>query len=113
VPKRRQQGFVHGRFERDDFGDAKSLLHILGIESLNVADALLKPLDPAPLLFDGKDRCFGLGTEGLGRRGDLSACCSYAERDDRSGMGFKSMFVFGRGGDSTDWPYVTVTKWRQ
>jgi hypothetical protein len=34
VPECRRQGFVDGRFERDDFGVAKSLPHFLGIESL-------------------------------------------------------------------------------
>ena len=60
VPKCRGQRFVDGRFEREDFGDAKSLLHLLGIESLKVPDALLQPLYATPLLFGGEDRCFGL-----------------------------------------------------
>jgi len=48
MPKCRRQRFVNGRFERKDFGDAKSLLHFLGIESLKVPDALLQPLDATP-----------------------------------------------------------------
>jgi hypothetical protein len=50
VPERRRQGFIDGRFQCDDFGIAKSLF--LGIESLEVGDALLHPLDTAPPLSD-------------------------------------------------------------
>jgi hypothetical protein len=52
---------VDGLFEHEDFGDAQSLLHFLGIESLQALDALLQPLDTTPLLADGEDRRFGLG----------------------------------------------------
>jgi hypothetical protein len=61
VPKCRRQGFVDGRFERNDFGVAKSLPYFLGIESLQACDALLQPLDPALLLAGGQDRRSGLG----------------------------------------------------
>jgi hypothetical protein len=61
VPKCRRQGFVDGRFEREDFGDAHSPLHILGIKSLQALHALLQPLDTTPLLSDGQNRRFGLG----------------------------------------------------
>src|SRR5271169_1619380 len=61
VPECRRQGFVDGRFEREDLGVAKSLPHFLGIESLKACDRLLQPLDTTPLLSDGQDRRFGLG----------------------------------------------------
>src|ERR1700674_4451204 len=61
VPECRRQGFVDGRFERDEFGVAKSLLHFLGIESLKACDALLQPLDMTLLLAGGQDRRSGLG----------------------------------------------------
>jgi hypothetical protein len=61
VPECRGQGFVDGRFERDDFGVAKSLAHFLIIESLKACDALLQPLDTTPLLAGGQDRRSGLG----------------------------------------------------
>jgi hypothetical protein len=76
LSKCRGQGFIDGRFEGDDFGDAKSLLHFLGIKSLKVADALLKLFDATPLLFDSEDRCFGLA--GLGARGAADGTTGHA-----------------------------------
>jgi hypothetical protein len=71
LSKSRGQAFIDSGFERKDFGDAKSLLHFLGIESLKVADALLQPLYATPLLFGGEDRCFGLwGLAADGTTGD-------------------------------------------
>jgi hypothetical protein len=51
VPECRRQGFVDADFEREDFGNAKSALHLPGIESVNAFDALPKPLGTTPLLF--------------------------------------------------------------
>jgi hypothetical protein len=50
VPECRRQGFVDGLFEREDFGDAQSLLRFPEIESLEALDALLQPLDTPALL---------------------------------------------------------------
>src|ERR1700686_3929228 len=52
VPERRRQGFVDGRFEREDRRGA--LARFLGIESLKTGNALLQPLDATPLLSDGQ-----------------------------------------------------------
>src|SRR5271169_629230 len=59
VPECRRQGFVDGRFEREDRRGA--LPRFLRIESLKAGDALLQPLDTTPLLSDGQDWRFGLG----------------------------------------------------
>ena len=48
----RTQGFVDVGFERADFGDANSLLHFIGIESLKALDALAQPLDTTPRRFE-------------------------------------------------------------
>src|ERR1700693_3325831 len=56
VPECRQQGFVDGLFKSEDFGDAKSLLHFLGIESLKAFDTLPQPRDANALLFNCEDR---------------------------------------------------------
>jgi hypothetical protein len=96
LSKCRGQGFVDGRFEGDDFGDAKSLLHFLGIESLKVTDALLKLPDPTPLLFDSEDRCFGLA--GLGRPGAADGTTGHAvsleySGDDNHGIKAHDVFI--------------------
>src|SRR5277367_879062 len=62
VPECRRQGFVDGRFEREDRRCA--LPRFLGIESLKACDALLQPLDTPPLLSDCQDWRFGLGRWG-------------------------------------------------
>jgi hypothetical protein len=56
VTERRRRAFVDGRFERENFGVARSLSHFLGIESLKACDALLQPLDTPPLLSGGQNR---------------------------------------------------------
>jgi hypothetical protein len=56
VTERRRQAFVDGRFERENFGVAKSLSHFLGIESLKACDARLQTLDTPPLLSGGQNR---------------------------------------------------------
>jgi hypothetical protein len=51
VPECRRQGFVDGRFERENRRGA--LPRFLGIESLKTGNALLQPLNTTPFLPDG------------------------------------------------------------
>jgi hypothetical protein len=62
VPECRRQGFVDGLFEREDFGDAQSLLHFLGIESV---EAL------------GQDRRIGRPAKNRPESGGGRGCLSY------------------------------------
>jgi hypothetical protein len=75
VPECRRQGFVDASFEREDFRNAKSLQHVLGIESVNAFDALPKPLNATPLLFQRKARGAKLGRrDGMGRHAVHPEC---------------------------------------
>ena len=50
-----RQGLVDRCLKRHDFRNVKPLLHLLRIEVLKAADAILQPRDTAASLFDGED----------------------------------------------------------